>query len=95
MRQRSARVDVQDVHERLAELVLSGPADEVVDLGAGQGHTLVEVARRSPQSGVTAVDLAEDALAVLSASLPLECLLDPAALGLLRRRYLRQATLSR
>ncbi len=93
MRQRSARVDVQDVHERLAELVLSGPADEVVDLGAGEGHTLVEVARRSPQSRMTAIDLAEDALAVLSASLPLECLLDPAALGLLRRRYLQTSYL--
>jgi SAM-dependent methyltransferase len=59
-----------DVHARLADLVLIGRADEVVDLGAGRGRTLVEVARRSPQSQLTAVDLADDGLAVLSARLP-------------------------
>ncbi len=65
-----SRINIQDVHERLADLVLGGPADEVVDLGAGQGGTLVEVARRSPRSRLTAVDLAADALAALSTRLP-------------------------
>ena len=65
-----SRINIQDVHERLADLVLGGPADEVVDLVAGQGGTLVEVARRSPRSRLTAVDLAADALAALSTRLP-------------------------
>ncbi len=59
-----------EVHERLADLALRGLAVEVVDLGAGQGRTLVEVARRAPESRLTAIDLDPDALAALGARLP-------------------------
>ncbi|MDP9434858.1 MAG: methyltransferase domain-containing protein [Actinomycetota bacterium] len=59
-----------EVHERLADLALHGPAVEVVDLGAGQGRTLVEVAHRAPASRLTAIDLDADALAALGARLP-------------------------
>ena len=60
----------RSIHECLADLVLQGPTDQVVDLGAGEGRTLVEVARRSPHSALMAIDLDDDALATLSATLP-------------------------
>ncbi len=62
-----------DVHQRLTDLALGGPAGaamEVVDLGAGQGRTLVEVARRAPGNRFTAIDLNGDALDALAARLP-------------------------
>ncbi len=58
------------IHECLAELVLRGPGDQIVDVGAGEGRTLIEVARRSPGSALTAVDLDGEALATLSVALP-------------------------
>jgi ubiquinone/menaquinone biosynthesis C-methylase UbiE len=60
----------QNIHERLADLVLQDPAREVADLGAGEGRTLAEVARRSPGSALTAIDLDDAALATLSTTLP-------------------------
>jgi SAM-dependent methyltransferase len=61
---------VSSVHELLADLVLQGPAGTIVDLGAGTGPTLVEIARRRPGSELTALDVEESALAQLALRLP-------------------------
>ena len=58
------------IHECLADLVLQGLANEVVDLGAGEGRTLIEIARRAPGSVLTAIDLDDQALANLWSTLP-------------------------
>ena len=59
-----------DLHRRLAELAEVAGAEQVVDLGAGQGHSLVEVAHRAPQCRLTGVDLNPDALNAMAARLP-------------------------
>lgn len=69
-RERESGPPLGRIHERLAGLVLERRADQVVDLGAGEGRTLVEVARRSPLSHLTAVDLNSQALAAVSVKLP-------------------------
>ncbi|MCK9922008.1 methyltransferase domain-containing protein [Frankia sp. AgPm24] len=58
------------IHELLADLALEGTAGTVVDLGAGKGPTLAEIARRSPDSALTALDVDESALAQLALRLP-------------------------
>ncbi|CAO5186180.1 Methyltransferase type 11 [Frankia sp. AiPs1] len=60
----------RSVQDLLAELVVDGPARQVADLGAGSGPTLVEIARRSPGSRLTAVDVDEAALGRLALRLP-------------------------
>ncbi|MDP9428089.1 MAG: class I SAM-dependent methyltransferase [Actinomycetota bacterium] len=45
-------------------------AEQVVDLGAGQGRTLVEVAHRAPRCRLTGIDLNPHALKAMAARLP-------------------------
>jgi hypothetical protein len=37
----AAAAGIAEVHRRLVDLVLAGPAGEVIDLGAGRGRTLL------------------------------------------------------
>ncbi|OHV33291.1 methyltransferase type 11 [Parafrankia colletiae] len=60
----------RSLHSLLVDLVLSGPAEIVVDLGAGRGDTLAETAARAPASSLTAVDIDGRALAVVAGRIP-------------------------
>ena len=62
-----------ELHRRLAELAVADRAEHVVDLGAGRGHTLLEVAHRATGCRLTGVDLNPDALEVMAARLPQAC----------------------
>ncbi|OAA29605.1 methyltransferase family protein [Frankia sp. EI5c] len=65
-----ASPDAKSVHSLLADLVLGGPAETVIDLGAGSGDTLAEIRARAPVGRLAAVDVDENALAKVVVRIP-------------------------
>lgn len=59
------------VHALLADLVLAGGGSGgILDVGSGRGNTLAEIAVRAPARSLAAVDLDDEALAVVASRLP-------------------------
>ncbi|OHV42130.1 methyltransferase type 11 [Parafrankia soli] len=58
------------MHERIADLADPGPADTLVDLGAGHGDTLAAITRRSPSARLIGLDLNPEPLRRLTDALP-------------------------
>ena len=63
---------VPTVHERLADLTQTPGADDgvVLELGCGVGRTLAEIARRTPDRSLIALDVNASALEKVAARLP-------------------------